>query len=78
MLPSALVRLFVPASDQTVGLLSLVLFVVTMVLTWRMTNAAIGKGAAFGTAVFVGMFIASLVVLFALQALLGITIPAPE
>jgi hypothetical protein len=46
-----------------------------MVLTWRMTNASIGKGAAVGTAVFVGMFIASLLVLFGLQALLGIDFP---
>ncbi|RUY89538.1 transporter, partial [Mesorhizobium sp. M7A.F.Ca.CA.001.12.2.1] len=34
-----------------------------------------GRGAAVGTAVFVGMFIASLLVLFGLQALLGITVP---
>jgi hypothetical protein len=75
MLPSALVRLFVPAASQTVNLLALLLFLVTMVMTWRMTNAAIGKGAAVGTAVFAGMFVASLIVLFALQALLGITVP---
>jgi hypothetical protein len=75
MLPPALARLFMPASDQAVGLLSLVLFALTMVLTWRMTNAAIGKGAAVGTAVFVGMFVVSLAVLFALQALIGITVP---
>ena len=42
----------------------------------RMTNVAIGKGAAVGTAVFAGMFVASLIVLFALQALLGINVPA--
>jgi len=75
MLPSALLRLFVPAGDRTVDLLSLVLFVLTMVLGWRMTNAAIGKGAATGTAVFVCMFLVSLAVLFALQALLGVTAP---
>ncbi|TIT74478.1 MAG: transporter, partial [Mesorhizobium sp.] len=50
-------------------------FAVSMILTWRMTNAVIGRGAAVGTAVFAGMFVASLVVLFGLQALLGITIP---
>lgn len=76
MLPSALVRLFVPAGNQGVSLLSLALFIASMVLTWRMTNVAIGKGAAVGTAVFVGMFVASLIVLFALQSLLGITVPA--
>lgn len=75
MLPPALLRLFGPATDQAVSLFSLVLFIATMVLTWRMTNLAIGRGAAVGTAVFVGMFLVSLAVLFALQALLGVTVP---
>ncbi|QDC02580.1 transporter [Mesorhizobium sp. 8] len=74
MLPAALVRLVAPASDQFAVLLSLALFLLTMVFTWRMTNAAVGKGAAIATAVFVGMFVGSLAVLFALQALLGITV----
>ena len=77
MLPAALLRLFVPPSDQTAGLVSLALFIVTMVLMWRMTNAAIGRGAALGSAVFVGMFLASLVVLFVLQSVLGVTIADP-
>jgi hypothetical protein len=46
-----------------------------MVLIWRMTNAAIGKGAATGSAVFAGMFVASLMVLFILQGLLGLSLP---
>ncbi|MBZ9850495.1 transporter [Mesorhizobium sp. CA14] len=75
MLPSALLRLFLPSSSEITSLLSLVLFALSMVLTWRMTNATIGKGPAVGTAVFVGMFVASLLVLFGLQALLGIDIP---
>jgi hypothetical protein len=75
MLPSALLRLFLPSTDEINSLVSLLLFAVSMVLTWRMTNATIGRGAAVGTAVFVGMFVASLLVLFGLQALLGIDIP---
>jgi hypothetical protein len=75
MLPSALVRLFLPATDPTAGFVSLFCFLLSMVLTWRMTTAVIGRGAAIGTAVFAGMFVGSLVVLFGLQALLGITIP---
>ena len=75
MLPSALIRLFLSSASQVSGLVSLLLFALSMVLTWRMTNATIGKGAAVGTAVFVGMFIASLLVLFGLQMLLGITVP---
>ncbi|WFP65948.1 MULTISPECIES: transporter [unclassified Mesorhizobium] len=75
MLPSALLRLFLPSTDEISGLVSLLLFALSMVLTWRMTNATIGKGAAIGTAVFAGMFVASLLVLFGLQALLGIDMP---
>ncbi|TIT77531.1 MAG: transporter, partial [Mesorhizobium sp.] len=74
-LPSALLRLFLSPTDEISGLVSLILFALSMVLTWRMTNATIGKGAAVGTAVFAGMFVASLLVLFGLQALLGIDIP---
>jgi hypothetical protein len=76
MLPSALLRLFLPSTSEISSLVSLFLFALSALLTWRMTNASIGKGAAVGTAVFVGMFIASLLVLFGLQALLGIDIPA--
>ena len=78
MLPLALIRLFLPLSDDVIGLLSYAMFALSMVLTWRMTNAAIGRGAAIGTAVFFGMFVASLIVLFALYALLGISIPTSE
>ncbi|RUT89196.1 transporter, partial [Mesorhizobium sp. USDA-HM6] len=49
MLPSALLRLFVSSADEISGLVSLLLFALSMVLTWRMTNATIGKGAAVGT-----------------------------
>lgn len=76
LLPSALVRLFLPSTDQFVALLTLFFFLLSMVLTWRMTNAVIAKGAAVGSAVFTGMLIASLAVLFGLQSLLGIELPA--
>ena len=75
MLPSALIRLFLSSASQISSIVSLLLFALSMALTWRMTNATIGKGVAVGTAVFVGMFIASLLVLFGLQMLLGITVP---
>lgn len=75
MLPSALIRLFLPSGNPFAELVWLVLVVLSLVLTWRMTNAAIGKGAAVGTAVFTGMLVVSLAVLFGLVALLGITVP---
>ncbi|UVC16060.1 transporter [Mesorhizobium onobrychidis] len=76
MLPAALIRLFLPSTNEFAVLASLLLFALSMILTWRMTNVAIGRGAAVGTAVFAGMFVASLVVLFGLEALLGIGAPA--
>ncbi|RUV73098.1 MAG: transporter [Mesorhizobium sp.] len=76
MLPAALIRLFLPSANEFAVLASLLLFALSMILTWRMTNAAIGRGAAVGSAVFAGMFVASLVVLFGLEALLGIAAPS--
>ncbi|TIP45607.1 transporter [Mesorhizobium sp.] len=76
MLPAALIRLFLPSTNEFAVLASLLLFALSIILTWRMTNVAIGRGAAVGSAVFAGMFVASLVVLFVLQALLGIGAPS--
>ncbi|MBN9232919.1 MULTISPECIES: hypothetical protein [Phyllobacteriaceae] len=71
-LPAALVHMFLPATDQASQLISLSLFFLSQVFSWRMTTTAIGKGGAMGTAVFAGMFVTSLLVLFALTQLLNI------
>jgi hypothetical protein len=75
LLPAALVRLFLSLNDDTSKTVTLALYAVAAVLTWRLTNAALGKGAAVATAVFIGMFAAMLVVQIALQTLFGINIP---
>ncbi|UCI10087.1 transporter [Mesorhizobium sp. B1-1-8] len=75
-LPSALLQLFLPFQNDVVTLVSYLMFGLSAVLTWRMTNAAIAKGAAVGTAVFFGMFVTWLIVLSALCALLGIPLPS--
>lgn len=72
MLPPQLLRMVLPGAQDLVTLLSLGLFLTTLFLTWRVTNAAVGKGPAVATSVFFGMFAASLAVLFALQLLLGL------
>lgn len=72
MLPAALLRLVTASNSDLALTLSLGLFLLSMVLSWRLTNAVIAKGAAMGSAVFAGMFIASLVVLIVLQAALGV------
>ncbi|MFU0504238.1 transporter [Pseudaminobacter sp. NGMCC 1.201702] len=76
MLPAALLRMVTSSGSDLVIVLSLALFALSMALTWRLTNAVIDRGPAMGTAVFAGMFIASVVVLLVLQAAFGIYIPA--
>jgi hypothetical protein len=56
-----------------VSLFSLAMFVASAVLTWRLTNVALGKGAAVASATFAGMFFASLAIFFILQAALGLS-----
>jgi hypothetical protein len=75
MLPAALLRMVTSSGSDLVIVLSLALFALSMALTWRLTNAVIDRGPAMGTAVFAGMFVASIVVLLALQSLFGIYIP---
>ena len=74
-LPPALLRLFMHDGGDFVTLLSLALFGLSLVLTWRLTNAALNKGAAVATAVFLAMTFASLVVPLMLLMLLGLSQP---
>jgi len=73
MMPAILLRILAPEAMELAGLLSFALFGVTLVLSWRLTNHAIGMGAGVATAVFAGMLVTSLVVLFSLQSLLGLS-----
>ena len=72
MLPAPLLRLFFPQAAEAASLLSLVLFAISMVMTWRLTNVAIGRGPAIASAVFAGMLFASMAILFMMQAALGL------
>jgi hypothetical protein len=71
MLPPSLVRL-VAGDSELLTLVSLTFVLVTLVLSWRLTNVALAKGPGIATAVFGGMLAASLGLLFALQGLLGL------
>lgn len=73
MLPLSVLRLV--AGGEVVDLIALLLFLVNMTLSWRVTVLALGKGAGTGSAVFAAMFVASLFVLFSLQGLFGLTMP---
>lgn len=72
MLPASLLRLVMPGAAEAATTLSLGIFLGCLVLSWRLTNAAIDKGAAVATGVFAGMLAASIMTLFALQDILGI------
>lgn len=72
LLPPSVIQLIAGKGDFAT-LISVGLFVLTLVFSWRLTNAAIGKGPAVASAVFGGMLVASLFVLFTLQSLLGLT-----
>lgn len=73
MVPPALLRLFAPGVEEAAAFLSLILFVVTLVLFWRLTVVAIAKGTLAGSAVFVGMLVASIAALLVLQSILGLS-----
>lgn len=70
MLPASLVRLFMPEAADAATAFALGIFLASLVLSWRLTDAALGKGAATTTAVFFGILFASILTLFALQDIL--------
>lgn len=72
MLPPSILRFVMPDAADLSALVSLGLFILTLVFSWRLTNIAIGKGAAVATGVFAAMVGFSLFVLFGMQDLLGL------
>lgn len=76
MLPPSLLSLVWPAGAEFASALSLGFLMVTLVFSWRLTNSVIAMGPAVATAVFAGMFIASLAILLTLQPLFGLSLPA--
>ncbi len=72
-LPVSLLRIVAPAASDLAASMSLVVFLVTLVLYWRLTDAALEKGPGTASAVFGGMLAASIFTLLALQGLLGVS-----
>ncbi|MAS14268.1 MAG: transporter [Nitratireductor sp.] len=72
-LPAMLMRLLFPEAADLANLVTFLIFLATMVLSWRLTNVAIGKGPAVATAVFGAMFAASLAILFTFEGLLSLS-----
>ena len=74
MLPPSLISLLMPGTGPVREFVALLFFIAAMVLSWRVTNVAIGKGPALATGVFAGMFIVSVIVLFVMQGWLGLNL----
>ncbi len=73
MLPPSLMDLSgIEGIEDFVALLSLGLFAVALVLSWRLTNAALQRGPGPATLLFSGMLITSIFVLYSAQSLLGV------
>jgi hypothetical protein len=75
MLPPSLLRLFLPSQPDATALVTSLAFIFCLVLTWRQTNASLGKGPVIGSAVFAGTLVGSIVLLVWLQSALGLVIP---
>lgn len=71
--PPALVRLLAPGEPDPSGFLSLMVFVLSLALGWRITHGAIGREAMYSTGIFIGMAVASILVLVAMHSLLGLS-----
>jgi len=73
MVVPSLMSLVWPAGQEVTAAVSLLFLFATMMLSWRLTNAVLGMGAAVASGVFAGMFLFSLMLMIALQSLLGLT-----
>jgi hypothetical protein len=72
MLPISLLQLLFPDALDLISSLSLLFFLAMLVLVWRLTNVAIGRGAAVATAVFTAMIIASIATVYFVGWLVGV------
>jgi len=73
--PIPLARLIWGLGTETRALLWFVLLGLNLVVSWRVTHIALGKGAAVTTAVFAGMLFLSLMIQGFLMAALGLGQP---
>lgn len=68
--PPQLLRLLAPQTGSAITSVDTALFLAALVLYWRLTNAALAKGATVATAVFVAMLAASFVITFIISSLI--------
>ena len=72
MLPPVLLSLVFPAAGPLSDLISTILFVTALVLTWRLTRAAIDRNWTYTTALFTGMLVAAILIAYGGQVFFGL------
>ena len=77
-LPALLLALLFGSRNDLAATIGLVLFVVSLVLSWRLTNAVLNRGPGPATAVFALSLVAGFATLFLLRGLVGLDGPQPS
>ena len=72
MLPPSLLELTGQGRGETVGFMAVAIFMVALVLSWRLTNASLQKGPGPASMLFFGMLLGAIFVLYSTQSLLGV------
>lgn len=75
-LPVILMSLFSPDASDIAALFGFVLFMVSLLFSWRITQVALNTELGTTIAVFVGMAVASILVVILMQPLLGLSASA--
>lgn len=72
MLPPVLLSLVFPASGPLTDVISTILFVTALILSWRLTRAAIERDWTYTSALFTGMLIAAISIAYGGQVVFGL------
>ncbi|GGA79565.1 hypothetical protein GCM10011491_03500 [Brucella endophytica] len=75
--PITLVRLFLPVAPEVLALFSVILFGLSIVFSYRLTQVALQRPHTFVLPFYIALFIGSILVTVVLQHLLGIEYAAP-
>jgi hypothetical protein len=76
--PVTLVRLFLPVSPEVMALFSLLLFGLSIVFSYRLTQVALQRPHTFTLPFYITLFIGTILITVALQHLFGVDYLAPD
>ncbi len=74
-LPAVLMSMVLGSRHDAAATVGLLLFIVSLVLSWRLTNSVVNRGAGAATAVFAIALGVGLATLFLLRAQFGLDLP---